>query len=149
MASLHKTTKGHGQRRGEDPVVAAPKTHGAKKTELREPKPGNTPLVTRMITMGSDNYIQDVKLDIITYYQRIDMPKIVKILTTGHSEEIVEIAIDNDKLGTTADLYGIYKDAITNELRQAAQDHRDYIKSKDLDGQRNPTSSTAPEFQDP
>ena len=99
--------------------------------------------------MGSDNYIQDVKLDIITYYQRIDMSKIVKILTTGHSEEIVEIAIDNDKLGTTADLYGIYKDAITNELRQAAQDHRDYIKSKDLDGQRNPTSSTAPEFQDP
>ena len=139
MASLHKTTKGHGQRRGEDPVVAAPKTHGAKKTEFREPKPGNTPYSHKkehpsegmpMITMGSGNYIQDVKLGIITYCQRIVMSKIIKILTTGHSKENVEIAIDNDKLGTTADPHGIYKDAITNEIRQAAQDQRDYIKSK-------------------
>ena len=36
MASLHKTTKHHGQRWGEDPVTAAPKTHGAEKTEFRD-----------------------------------------------------------------------------------------------------------------
>ena len=71
-----------------------------------------------MITMGSGNYVQDVKFGIITYCQRIDMSKIVKILTTGNFEENVEITIDNDKLGTTADPHGIYKDAITNEIRQ-------------------------------
>ena len=43
MASLHKTTKRHEQRRGEDPVTAAQKFYGAKKTEFREPKPGNAP----------------------------------------------------------------------------------------------------------
>ena len=37
MASLHKTTIRHGQRRGKDPVAAASKTYGAKKTEFREP----------------------------------------------------------------------------------------------------------------
>ena len=43
MASLHKTTKRHEQRRGEDPVAAAQKSYGAKKTEFGEPKPGNAP----------------------------------------------------------------------------------------------------------
>ena len=89
MASLHKTTKRHGQRRGEDPVAAAQKSYGAKKTEFREPKPGNAPYSHKkepppegmpVITMGSGNYIQDVKSGIITYCQRIDMSKIAKIL---------------------------------------------------------------------
>ena len=140
MASLHKTTKRHWQRRGEDPIAATPKSHGAKKKEFREPKPENTPCSHKkesppesmpMITMGSGNYIQDVKSGIVTYCQRIDMFKIVKILTTRHFEENVVIAIDNDKLGTTADPQGMYKDAITNEIRQAAQGHRDYLKSKE------------------
>ena len=59
------------------------------------------------------------------------MFKIVKILTTRHFEENVVIAIDNDKLGTTADPQGMYKDAITNEIQQAAQGHRDYVKPKE------------------
>ena len=59
------------------------------------------------------------------------MSKIAKILATGHFEEKVEVVIDNDKLGTTADPHGIYKGAITNEIRQTAQDYRDYIKSKE------------------
>ena len=59
------------------------------------------------------------------------MSKIAKILATGRFEEKVEVVIDNDKLGTTADPHGIYKDAITNEIRQTAQDYRDYIKSKE------------------
>ena len=84
-----------------------------------------------MITMDFGNYIQDLNFGIITYCQRIDMSKFVRILTTGHFEENVEIVIENDKLGTTADLHGIYKDAITNESRQAAQDHRDYRKSRE------------------
>ena len=140
MASLHKTTKRHGQRRGEDPVAAASKTYGPKKTEFREPKPRNAsyshkkePSLEGMpvITLGSGNYIQDVKSGIITYCQRIDMSKIAKILATGRFDKKVEVVIDNDKLGTTADPHGIYKDAITNEIRQTAQDYRDYIKSKE------------------
>ena len=128
MASLHKTTKRHGQRRGEDPVTAAQKSYGAKKTEFREPKPGNAPYSHKkepppegmpVITLGSGNYIQDVKSGIITYCQRIDMSKIAKILATGRFEEKVEVVIDNDKLGTTADPHGISKDAITNEILQA------------------------------
>ena len=47
------------------------------------------------------------------------MSKIAKILATGRFEEKVEVVIDNDKLGTTADPHGIYKDAITNEILQA------------------------------
>ena len=75
MASLHKTTKHHAQQRWENPVAAAPKTHGATKTEFREPKPGNTsyshekeppPEGTPIITMESGNDIQDVKSGIIT-----------------------------------------------------------------------------------
>ena len=121
MASLHKTTKRHGQRRGEDPVAAAQKSYGAKKTEFRDPKPGNAPYGRKKepppegmptITMGSGNYIQDVKFGIITYCQRMDMSKIAKILATGCFEEKVEVVIDNDRLGTTA------------------QDYRDYLKSK-------------------
>ena len=134
MASLHKTTKRHGQRRGEDPVAAAQKSYGAKKTEFREPKPENAPYSHKkepppegmpVITLGSGNYIQDVKSGIITKVrQRIDMSKIAKILATGRFEEKVEVVINNDKLGTTADPHGIYKDAITNEIRQRAQDSR-------------------------
>ena len=140
MASLHKPTKSHGQRRGEDPVAAAQKSYGAKKTEFRDPKPGNAPYSHKkepppegmpMITMGSGNYIQDVKFGIITHCQRIDMSKIAKILVTGRFEEKVEVVIDNDKLGTTVDPHVIYKDAITNEIWQTAQDYRDYIKSKE------------------
>ena len=78
-----------------------------------------------VITMGSGNYIQYVKSGIITYCQRIDMSKIFKILATGRFEEKVEVVIDNDELGTKADPHGIYKDAITNEIRLAAQDHYD------------------------
>ena len=134
MASLHKTTKRHGQRRGEDPGAAA------QKTEFREPIPGNAPYSHKkepppegmpLITLGSGNYIQDVKSGIITNWQRIDMSKIAKILATGRFEEKVEVVIDNDKLGTTADPDGIYKDAIINEIWQTAQDYRDYIKSKE------------------
>ena len=84
-----------------------------------------------MITLEFGNYIQDVKSGIITYCQRIDLSKIAKILATGRFEEKVEVVIDNDKLGTTADPHGIYKDAITNKIRQTAQDYRDYIKSKE------------------
>ena len=40
------------------------------------------------------------------------MSKISKILATGRFEEKVEVVIDNDRLGTTADPHGIYKDAI-------------------------------------
>ena len=58
------------------------------------------------------------------------MSKIVKLLTTGHFLENVETAIDNDKLGITADPHGLYKEAIPNEIRQAVQDDRYYIKSK-------------------
>ena len=80
--------------------------------------------VMPVITLGSGNYIQDVKSGIITYCQRIDMSKIAKILATGRFEEKVDVVIDNDKLGTTADPHGIYKDAITNEIRQTAEDYR-------------------------
>ena len=51
-----------------------------------------------VITLGSGNYIQDAKSGIITYWQRIDMPKIAKILATGRFEDKVEVVIDNDKL---------------------------------------------------
>ena len=76
MASLHKTTKRHGQRRGEDPVAAAQKSYGAKKTEFRVLKPENAPYSHKkepspagmpVIRLGSGNYIQDVKSGIITY----------------------------------------------------------------------------------
>ena len=140
MASLHKTTTRHGQRRGEDSVAAAQNSYGAKKTEFREHKPENAPYSRKkepppegmpVITFGSGNYIQDVMSGIIIYCQRIDMSKIAKILATGQFEEKVEVVIDKDKLGTTADPHGVYKDVITNEIRQTAQDYRDYIKSKE------------------
>ena len=43
-----------------------------------------------VITLGSGNYIQDVKSGIINYCQRIDMSEIAKILATGRFEEKVE-----------------------------------------------------------
>ena len=83
-----------------------------------------------VITMGSSNYVQNVKSSIITYCERSDVSKIVKLLITGHFEENIEVLTDNDKLGTTAHPHGIYKDAITKEIRQAAQDNRNSINQK-------------------
>ena len=71
-------------------------------TARKEPPPEGMPV----ITLGSGNYIQDGKSGIITYYRRIDMSRIAKILATGRFEEKVEVVIDNDKLGTTADPHG-------------------------------------------
>ena len=51
-----------------------------------------------MITLGSGNYIQDVKSGIITYCQGMDMFKIAKILATRRFKKKVEVVIDNDKL---------------------------------------------------
>ena len=39
--------------------------------------------------------------------------------------------MDNTRLGDTEDPYGLYRESARDEVRQAAQDYRDYEKSKD------------------
>ena len=39
--------------------------------------------------------------------------------------------MDNTKLGDTEDPYGLYRESVRDEVRQAAQDNREYEKSKD------------------
>ena len=84
--------------------------------QYKTTKPGNAPYsqertssrghASDHIGIHTGNYIQDGKSGIITYYRRIDMSRIAKILATGRFEEKVEVVIDNDKLGTTADPHG-------------------------------------------
>ena len=58
------------------------------------------------------------------------MERIVESLTTGVSEKTATVVIDNDKLDIAEDPHGLYKDFIRSEIKQAASDQRDYIKSK-------------------
>ena len=58
------------------------------------------------------------------------MERIVESLTTGVSEKTATVVIDNDKLDIAEDPHGFYKDFIRSEIKQAASDQRDYIKSK-------------------
>ena len=58
------------------------------------------------------------------------MERIVESLTTGVFEKTATVAIDNDKLDIAEDPHGLYKDFIRSEMKQAASDQRDYIKSK-------------------
>ena len=61
----------------------------------------------------------------------MDLSRIVKILSTGEFEKKVIVQVDNTKLGDTEDPYGLYRESVRDEVRQAAQDYRDYEKSKD------------------
>ena len=141
MASLQKTTSGKrlGQRRG-DELTASTKNSGAKKSEQKEFKPANAPYSHKkepppegmpLITMQSAVFNEDIKAGIISYCQRMDLSRIVKILSTGELEKKVVVQVDNTKLGDEEDPYGLYRESVRDEVRQAAQDYRDYEKSKD------------------
>ena len=141
MASLQKTnsSKRPGQRRGDEPT-ASTKNSGAKKSEQKEFKPANAPYIHKkepppegmpLITMQSGVFIDDIKAGIISYCQRMDLSRIVKILSTGEFEKKVIVQVDNTKLGDTEDPYGLYRESVGDKVRQAAQDYRDYEKSKD------------------
>ena len=133
MASSHKTIKRHGQRRGKDLVAAAQKSYGAKKRQSLEKRSIQPQERTPSRGHASDHIRQLHPKCKVTHNHllpKIDMSKIAKILATGRCCQ-VEVVIDNDKVGTTADPHGIYEDAIPNEIRQTAQDYRDYIKSKE------------------
>ena len=84
-----------------------------------------------LITMQSGVFIDDIKAGIILYCQRTDLSRIVKILSTGEFEEKVIVQVDNTKLSDTEDPYGLYSESVRDEVRQAAQDYRNYEKSKD------------------
>ena len=135
MASLQKTYFGKrpGQRRGDEPI-ATTKNSGAKKSEQKEFKPANTPYTHKkvpptegmpLITMQSGVFIEDIKADIISYCQSMDLSRIVEILSTGEFEKKVIVQVDNTKLGDTEDPYGLYRESVRDEVRQAAQDYHD------------------------
>ena len=141
MASLQKTNSGKrpGQRRGDEPT-ASTKNIGAKKSEHKEFKPTNAPYTHKkepppegmpLITMQSGVFIEDIKASIISYCQRMDLSRIVKILSTGEFEKKVIVQVDDSKFGDKEDPYGLYREFVRDEVRQAAQDFRDYEKSKD------------------
>ena len=141
MTSLQKTNPGKrpGQRRGDEPSNSA-KNIGAKKWEHKESKPTSAPYSHKkepppegmpLITMQSGIFIEDIKASIISYCQRMDLSRIVKILSTGEFEKKVMIQVDDTKLGDKEDPHGLYREFVRDEVRQAAQDSRDYEKSKD------------------
>ena len=91
MTSLQKTNSGKrpGQRRGDEPSNSA-KNIGAKKWEHKESKPTSAPYSHKkepppegmpLITMQSGIFIEDIKASIISYCQRMDLSRIVKIVT--------------------------------------------------------------------
>ena len=57
------------------------------------------------------------------------MERIVESLITGVFEKTATVAIDNDKLDIAKDPHGLFKDFTRSEMKQAASDQRDYIKS--------------------
>ena len=138
MASLQKSNSGKrpGQRRGDEPT-ASTKNIGAKKSEHQEFKPANVPYNYEkepppegipLITMQSGVFIEDIKAGVISYCQCMDLSRIVKILSIGEYEKKV---IDNSKLSDEEDPFGLYREFVSYEVRQAAQDFCDYEKSKD------------------
>ena len=82
------------------------------------------------IGLNSGIYINEILKALTTYCQNHDMERIVESLTTGVSEKTATVVIDNDKLDIAEDPHGLYKDFIRSEIKQAASDQRDYIKSK-------------------
>ena len=58
------------------------------------------------------------------------MERIADSLTTGVFKNTATVAIYNDKLDIAEGPHGLYKDFIRSEMKQAASDQRDYIKSK-------------------
>ena len=61
----------------------------------------------------------------------MDLSRIEKILSTGEFEKNVIVQVDHTKLGDTEDPYKLYRESVRDEVRQAAQDYRDYEKSED------------------
>ena len=126
MASLQKSNSGKhpGQRRGDEPI-ASTKSSGAKKSEQKEFKPANAPYTHKNepppegmppITMQSGVFIEDIKAGFISYCQRIDLSRIVKILSTGEFEKKVIVQVDNTKLDDTEDPYGLYHESVRDEV---------------------------------
>ena len=113
MASLQKTNSGKrpGQRRGDEPTASA-KNIEAKKSEHKELRPANAPYTHKkepppdgmpLITMQSGVFIEDIKASIISYCQRMDLSRIVKILSTGKFEKKVIVQVDDSKFGDKED----------------------------------------------
>ena len=141
MASLQKSDSGKrpGQRRGDEPT-ASTKNIGAKKSENKEFKPANVPYTHEkepppvgmsLITMQSGVFIKDIKAGIISYCQCMDLSRIAKILSTGEYKKKIIVQVDNSKLSDEEDPYGLYREFVRDEVRQAAQDFCDYEKSRD------------------
>ena len=121
-ASKAEDPSGGGKTNGKD-IPPQSKTAPSNK---KESPPAGLPTIGH----NSGIYINEILKALTTYYQTHDMERIVESLTTGVFEKIATVAIDNDKLDIAEDPHGPYKDFIRSEMKQAASDQRDYIKSK-------------------
>ena len=121
-ASKAEDPSGGGKTNGKD-IPPQSKTAPSNK---KEAPPAGLPT----IGLNSGIYINEILKALTTYCQTHDMERIVESLTTGVFEKTATVAIDNDKLDIAEDPHGLYKDFIRSEMKQAASDQRDYIKSK-------------------
>ena len=70
--------------------------------------------------MQSGVFIEDIKASIISYCQSMDLSRVVKILSTGEFEKKVIVQVDDSKFGDKEDPYGLYREFVRDEVRQAA-----------------------------
>ena len=50
----------------------------------------------------------------------MDLSRVVKILSTGEFEKKVIVQVDDSKFGDKEDPYGLYREFVRDEVRQAA-----------------------------